>query len=429
MVYNIKKSVRLEAVLHGNSAPLEKIVRDGERAICGGATLVRLYGGDTERERLLKLAAALKEMTLKYKVPLITDDFITVAEESGADGVHIAFDEREIKKARSVMVNGKIVGVSVKTIEQAKRAQELGADYVEASNVFFTRGEPASITKKYLKEICDAVSIPVVAAGGINYENVESLQGCGICGTAVSHSLFAHRDTERASSMLRYGADTAVLPNSRLQGAIIDMDGTILDSMKIWSKFGERYLRSVGAEPRPDLHEATKTLNLRQASSYFKLEYNIDLTTDEIYGQLKEFVKNFYDNEAELKTGAREFLKELKERRVQTILLTATERKQVDEILERYELSQYFDCVLTCDEFGASKNHRAIFNEARHRIGTPSRTTWVFDDSLYALAAAKRAELRTAAVYDESARRKWSRICDIADIAVKNINDFPFDRF
>lgn len=429
MAYNIKKSIRFEAVLYAERASTEKTVRDGEQAMRGGATILRIFGGDTDRERLIKLALRLKETASKYNVPLIIDDSVTVSQDCDAHGVHILFDEAEIKKARSVLDGEKIIGVSVKTVEEAVKAQELGADYVEVATVFFTNGGPATVTKNYLKKICNAVSIPVVAAGGINYENVESLKVCGISGIAVSHSLFAYGNIERTASMLRYGADRAVLPESRLQGAIIDMDGTLLDSMKIWKEIGERYLKSVGAEPRPDLHDNIKALSLRQASSYFKLQYNVNLTTDEIHEQLREIVKNFYDNEVKLKPGAREFLEELKKRRVQTMLLTATERKQVEEILERFELSQYFDCIMTCDEFGGSKAHRAIFKEARHRIGTPSRTTWVFDDSSYAIAAAKRAELKVVAVYDEHSRRKWSIISDMADISVKSLNDFPFDKF
>lgn len=429
MEHNIKKNVRFGAVLYGNSAPYEKIIRDGERSLRGGATLLRLYGGDMERERFLKLTSALKEITLKYSAQLIVGDSVTDAEESGADGVHLIFDESEVKKARSVMGKGKIVGVAAETAEEAVRAEELGADYIEAPNVFFTNGKPASITKRYLKKICDSVSIPVVAAGGINYENIESLGGCGICGIAVSHSLFSHRDVENTASMLRYGADKAVLPNSRLQGAIIDMDGTLLDSMKIWNEVGERYLLSVGITPRDDLKEKINTLSLHQVSSFLKHEYNVTADANQIYAELSAIINDFYENEVTLKPGAREFLEELHTRRVPMILLTATEREQVELSLKRFDILKYFDCVLTCDEFGSSKSHRAIFKEARHRIGTPRRTTWVFDDSPYAIAAAKRAELRTAAVYDEYSRRKWSKISDIADIAFKNLSDFPFNKF
>lgn len=309
-------------------------------------------------------------------------------------------------------------------------AQDAGADYVELARVFNTDGkrETRLLNLSLLKEICACVSIPVIASGGITEENMEMLAGIGVDGVASIHSVFFRRDTAAATALVRRSVDDVVLPQSGIQGAIFDMDGTLIDSMAIWEELGERYIRNKNMTPKPDLNEAVKHLSLSQASSYLKHEYNIDLPQEEIYHQLSRTVKIYYDSEAKLKEGALELLEKLKERKVPIALLTATDRGQTESILKRCGIYDFFDVILTVAEFGQSKAHTAIFKEVRHRLGTPVNTTWVFEDALYAAAAAKRAGFRVTAVYDESGRCDWDKIRRKADIAVESLADFPVER-
>ena len=119
----------------------------------------------------------------------------------------------EASAVRGISGSGMIVGVTAKTVEQAKRAQDAGADYLGSGAVFgsSTKRNAKPMTKETLREICAAVRIPVVAIGGINRENASGLAGTGIAGIAVISGIFAAEDIERECKILRGIADQMVI--------------------------------------------------------------------------------------------------------------------------------------------------------------------------------------------------------------------------
>ena len=128
-----------------------------------------------------------------------------IARRSGADGVHVGQDDMEAASVRSILGSDMIVGVTAKTVEQALRAQEAGADYLGSGAVFgsSTKLNAKPMTKELLKSICNAVTIPVVAIGGINRSNILELAGTNIDGVAVVSGIFAATDIEQECRYLR----------------------------------------------------------------------------------------------------------------------------------------------------------------------------------------------------------------------------------
>lgn len=176
-----------------------------EEAIKGGASFVQLREKNISHGEFVKLATSVKKVTDQHKIPFVINDNIEVAKAVNADGVHIGQDDIDAKTARKLLGQKKIIGVSAKTVEEALRAQRDGADYIGSGAIFTTstKKDANVISIDTLKEICQAVSIPVVAIGGIQESNVLKLKGTGISGISVISAIFSKPDIFIATKKLR----------------------------------------------------------------------------------------------------------------------------------------------------------------------------------------------------------------------------------
>ena len=177
---------------------------DVEKAIEGGVTIVQLREKDISHNEFVSLAKEIKCVTDRYRIPLMINDNVNVAMEVNADGVHIGQSDENAKDVRE-RIGNRILGVSVRTVEEARKAQEDGADHLGCGAVFGTssKSDADSIPMDTLREICNSVSIPVVAIGGISKDNMMQLKGTGIRGVAVISAIFAQDDIREAAKELR----------------------------------------------------------------------------------------------------------------------------------------------------------------------------------------------------------------------------------
>jgi len=175
-----------------------------EEAILGGATFIQLREKNLGYEEFFKIAGEVKTVTDKYNIPFVINDNVDVAASIDADGVHIGQSDEEIKTAREKLGFNKIIGLSAVTVEDAIKAEQSGADYIGVGAVFntSTKLDADTVLFETLKEICDAVSIPVVAIGGISKDNVLELVDTGIAGISVVSAIFAQDNIRNATSEL-----------------------------------------------------------------------------------------------------------------------------------------------------------------------------------------------------------------------------------
>ena len=124
-----------------------------------------------------------------------------------ADGVHVGQSDMEAGDVRAKLGPDKIIGVSAQTVEQAVLAEQNGADYLGVGAVFPTELQGMTLVEvshfETLKAICEAVSIPVIAIGGITKDNVKELSSSGICGIAVISAIYGQKDIKKASEELK----------------------------------------------------------------------------------------------------------------------------------------------------------------------------------------------------------------------------------
>ncbi|MBQ2948847.1 MAG: thiamine phosphate synthase [Clostridia bacterium] len=200
-----KDMMRLYAVTDRSWLRGQTLFEQVEQALLGGVTLVQLREKELDEASFLREAVDMTKLCHRYGVPLLINDNVEIARRSGADGVHVGQDDMEAAAVRSVLGSGMIVGVTAKTVQQALRAQEAGADYLGSGAVFgsSTKLNAKPMTTDLLRSICRTVSIPVVAIGGINRSNLSALAGTDISGVAVVSGIFAASDIRAECRHLR----------------------------------------------------------------------------------------------------------------------------------------------------------------------------------------------------------------------------------
>lgn len=181
-------------------------------AIAGGATLIQLREKNISAMEYIDLAMEIKPVCDRARIPLIINDDVLVANAVGA-GVHLGASDGSIAAARKMLGENAIIGATAKTITQAQAAQQAGASYLGSGAVFgsTTKTDAKPMPLDTFSAICHAVSIPVVAIGGINAENALQLKGTGAAGLCAVSAIFAAADIQAAARRLHGLAEEVCL--------------------------------------------------------------------------------------------------------------------------------------------------------------------------------------------------------------------------
>ncbi len=200
-----KKQLLLYAITDRTWLEDNSLYEAVEESLKGGVTCLQLREKKLDAGRFLEEAQQLNPLCRRYGVPFIVNDNVEIALKSDADGVHIGQSDGDIAGTRARIGHDKILGVSAATVREALEAERAGADYLGVGAVFPTssKNDAENVSLSTLRDICNAVSVPVVAIGGITLDNVSLLTDSGICGIAIISAIYAQKDIQTAARRLR----------------------------------------------------------------------------------------------------------------------------------------------------------------------------------------------------------------------------------
>ncbi len=177
-----------------------------EEALKGGVTFLQIREKEKSTRDYLELAQKVHTLAQGYGVPLVIDDRLDIAMAMDAEGVHLGQSDLPVAIARRLLGEDKIIGATAKTVEQAKKAWEEGADYLGVGAIYptTTKVKTKLTSVETLEEICRTVPIPVNAIGGLNRENMDVLKGIPIAGICVVSAMMkAENPREEAEVLLK----------------------------------------------------------------------------------------------------------------------------------------------------------------------------------------------------------------------------------
>jgi len=208
-----KQSMLLYAVTDRSWLGDKTLADQVEETLKGGATFIQLREKELDFDAFVKEARAIKKLTDAYNIPFVINDAVDVALAVDADGVHVGQDDSDAGALRE-QLGDKIIGVSADTVELARKAEADGADYIGVGAIYSTatKTDAEVVAFETIAAICKAVTIPVVAIGGLNETNILSLKGTGVDGVALVSAIFSKKDIISATKALRSLSETMTKP-------------------------------------------------------------------------------------------------------------------------------------------------------------------------------------------------------------------------
>lgn len=172
----------------------------------GGVTCVQLREKHASTREFIEEATAVRDFLRRVDIPLIINDRLDVAMAVEADGLHLGQTDMPPETARRIAGNSMIIGVSAESVRDAVEAEKAGADYISASPVFSTPTKTDTappLGLEGIKEIRRRVTLPLVAIGGLNPENIEAVIQSGADGVAVVSTIVCAKDPAEAARRLK----------------------------------------------------------------------------------------------------------------------------------------------------------------------------------------------------------------------------------
>lgn len=200
-----KKMMLLYAVTDRAWVGKQSLYEQVESALKGGVTCVQLREKELSEDEFLEEAIEIAALCKKYKVPFFINDNVDIAIKCNADGIHVGQEDMIATKVRQKVGNDMMIGVSVHSVEEALEAVKNGADCLGVGAMFSTstKTDVDVLPKDVLKDICEAVDVPVVAIGGIGKGNLLELSGTNVDGVALVSAIFGAEDIESECCLLR----------------------------------------------------------------------------------------------------------------------------------------------------------------------------------------------------------------------------------
>ncbi len=188
----------------------------------------------------------------------------------------------------------------------------------------------------------------------------------------------------------------------KIKGAIFDMDGTLLDSMKYWDTVGIEYLERLGIDFNDANENYVLQVGIREFTNYCNKAYSLNKSYEEVLQAMHDIIAEKYNTVVGLKPGAKDMLERFKQNGVKMCIATATEQKEAKGVLKRLGILDYFSEVFTTTMVGEDKNSPLIYEVALEHLGTDKNETYIFEDAFYAISTAQKAGFKIVGIEDES---------------------------
>lgn len=205
-----------------------------------------------------------------------------------------------------------------------------------------------------------------------------------------------------------------------MKGILFDLDGTLIDSMGVWSNLDASFVESRGHEFKEEYIDELKSKSIVELPEFFHRVYGIDADLEEIRSFMAETMVDHYKNNFEYKDGVEDKLRQIKDGGFKMCITTATISEFCEEASERLGLYDYMEFIQTPDRAGVEKSDPEYFQIAIDKLGTEPEQTYVFDDALYALEIADSFGMVTVGVYDQSSELERDQIKEISDLYISS---------
>lgn len=222
------------------------------------------------------------------------------------------------------------------------------------------------------------------------------------------------------------------------KGVIFDIDGTLIDSMIVWDKISEDFVREQGKEPELGLNKIVYTMTVDEGCRYMQEHYYPEKSVQEIKDGLIKKLADFYFNEVQLKPGAKKLIETLAKNNIPMVLATTGDTKLSKGALERLGVLKYFKAILSCNDLNTTKGEPDIFYKAIEILSNSkidsaqvhkfTKDFVVVEDSLKAIKTTAKAGFQTIAVKDNAAKSSWAELKTEADYFLDSLEEITFDK-
>ncbi|ACA54012.1 HAD family hydrolase [Clostridium botulinum] len=200
-----------------------------------------------------------------------------------------------------------------------------------------------------------------------------------------------------------------------IEGAIFDLDGTLIDSMGIWGKIDYDFLNKRNIKVPQDLKDKIETLTFEEGANFFKKNFKLKESQEEILKEWHNMVVKEYSHNIKLKNNVRDFLIKLKNKGVKLAIATSNTPELTKLVLENNKILDLFDSITTISEVNRNKTFPDIYLLCAEKLKLPAEKCAVFEDILPAIKSAKAAKMKTIGIYDDSSKDDENKIKEISD--------------